>query len=108
MTDFLCWSQFSTEEMVKHRLNMQAMIPRDQMRVLLGKISSSINMSEMTCSTKKVVRQFDSSNGLFECRHTFKFLHGIRQDQLTSLIKWNKADGLVPKEKNVDGRKNNT
>src|SRR5688572_13174629 len=101
--------------MVKHRLNMQAIIPRDQMPVLLDKISSSIDLSEMTCSTKKfgqTIRTHQRSHYLFECRRvcrdTFKFLLIISQDQLTSLINWYNMEGLVPKEKNVDGRKNNT
>jgi len=97
---------------VKNRMNMQAMIPRDQMLVLLGKISSTIDLSETTCLTRRsgqTIRKHQRTHYLHECRRvcrdTFKFLHGISQDRLTSLIKWYKTEGLVPKEKNVGGRK---
>lgn len=63
-----------------------------------------------------MVRQFAHISGLttslniggFVNQNTFKFLHGISQDRLTSLIKWYKAEGLIPKEKNVGGRKSNS
>jgi hypothetical protein len=54
------------------------------MLVLLGKISSSINMSETTCSSRRAeqkVRERLRTNYWLEghqiCRDTFKFVHGF-------------------------------
>jgi len=55
------------------------------MLVLLGKISCSINLSEMTKCTKKAgqksrehQRTYYWLEGLQLCRETFKFLHGYK------------------------------
>ena len=100
---------------MKRRMDMAAMTPREQMLVLLGKISCTINLSSITRRTKKgadsnTERQRPRTSYMVEghavCRDTFKFLHAISQDRLTSLIKWYKDNGLVPKEKKSGGRNN--
>ena len=40
------------------------------------------------------------------CRDTFRFLHDLSQDRLSSLVKWYMENGLVPKEKKSGGRNN--
>ncbi len=53
----------------------------DQMLVLLGMISCHINVSELTCSAKKVSSQREhQKTGYFVegkqiCRATFRFMH---------------------------------
>ena len=85
------------------------MSPRDQMLVLLGKISCTVNLSLHTCRSKKTAadnkeREHQRTTYMIEgnivCRDTFKFLYKISQDRLTSILKWYKEHGLVPKEKN--------
>ena len=109
------YNLFTADEMVKRRLDMFAMTPRDQMLVLLGKVSCGVNMSEMTCRKKKAsqkTREHQRTTYWLEghqlCRETFKFLRGISQDRLTALLDWYKTEGLVPKEKKSGGRKSNT
>jgi len=109
-----CSSQFAPEDMVRRRLEMAALVPRDQMLALLGKISCTINMSEETCRRKKssqAVRQHQRTLYYLEsrqiCQATFKFIHGISQGRLTGLLKWYKSEGLAPKEKRSGGRNNN-
>lgn len=64
-------------------LSIELLFLGDQMLVLLGKISCSVNTSEMTCSSRRgeqKVRERPRANYWLEgqqiCRDTFKFLHG--------------------------------
>src|SRR6218665_1194878 len=109
-----CHTLFSVEEPVKRRMDMVSMTSKEQSLILLGKISCTINMSPMTCNSKRAGVQTERTRQrtayMMEshviCRETFKFLHAISQDRLTSIIKWYKEIGLVPKEKISGGRSN--
>ena len=109
-----CHTLFSVEERVKRRMEMVSMTSKEQSLILLGKISCTINMSPMTCNSKRAGVQMERTRQrtayMMEshviCRETFKFLHAISQDRLTSIIKLYKENGLVPKEKKSGGRSN--
>ncbi|ELU09153.1 hypothetical protein CAPTEDRAFT_228820 [Capitella teleta] len=95
-------------------MDMLSLEPREQMLVLLGKISCGINLSDTTSRSRKKgqqERQHQRTNYWMEgrsvCRDTFKFLHAISQDRLTGLLKHYKENGLKPKEKKTGGRLNN-
>jgi len=94
---------------------MANMVPRDQMLILLGKLSCTINVSPMTCSTRQApgsekvrerVRTAYMIEGKSVCRETFMYLHAISRDRLTALLKWYRNNGLAPKEKRSGGRSN--
>src|SRR6218665_425505 len=81
---------------IKRRQDMANMVPRDQMLILLGKLSCTINVSPMTCSTRQApgsekgrerVRTAYMIVGKSVCRETFMYLHAISRDRLTALLK---------------------
>jgi hypothetical protein len=92
---------------------MANMVSRDQMLILLGKISCTTNVSSKTCSTKKAPgsakervrgRTTHMIEGNKVCRDTFLYLHSISMDRLTALLKWYKSNGLVCQKKLSGGR----
>ncbi|KAL3045312.1 hypothetical protein OYC64_013556 [Pagothenia borchgrevinki] len=99
-----CYTRYTPEEMVKRRDQMNEMTNGEKHLVLLGKISSNINLSKETACAKrghqKERKQQRTSyilDGHKICRETFKFLHGISQDKLTGIIKFYKEHGLAPR-----------
>ena len=83
--------------------------------ILLGMISTTMNLSEQTTNSKRSSqkkRERPRTTYMFEskiiCKETFKFKHYISQNKLTALIKHYKEYGLVPRRKNSGGRKCNT
>ncbi|KAK2191544.1 hypothetical protein NP493_52g05007 [Ridgeia piscesae] len=97
-------------------MDMVEMTPRDQMLMLLGKLSCGINLSEKTCGTHRSqaslkMRERHRTTYMVEGRHicvnTFKFLHAISTNRLAALQKWYRCNGLQPKEKRNGGRANN-
>ena len=106
-----CHLIFSNEDRIKRRLDVANMMPRDQILILLWKLSCTINVSPMTCSTRQApgsekvrerVRRACMIEGKSVCRETFMYLHATSRDRLTALLKWYRNNGLVPKEKHLE------
>ncbi|KAI0214418.1 hypothetical protein LSAT2_000486 [Lamellibrachia satsuma] len=108
-----CYNVFSPQEIVAVRMKMADFSPREQMLIFLGKLSTLMNMSETVVSSGRPekARQHQRMSyyvhGHQLCRDTFKFMHAISQNRLTSLISWYRMNGLVPKEKRSGGRRYN-
>src|SRR6218665_1286319 len=108
-----CHKLFSLENKVSRRTDMANMTSREQMLILLGKLSCTINLSPKTCRSKQAIgsqkeRDHQRTTYLIEgntvSRKAFKFLHAVSQNRLTALLKWYREHGLVPKEKRSGGR----
>ncbi|KAI0211495.1 hypothetical protein LSAT2_003674 [Lamellibrachia satsuma] len=109
-----CYTIFQPQQMVDMRLKMADFTPREQMLIFLGKLSTFMNLSERIVGrreTSQKLREHQRTryyvDGHQLCRHTFKFVHAISQNRLTSLIRSYKTNGLVAKEKRSGGRRFN-
>ncbi|KAL5011073.1 hypothetical protein ScPMuIL_005160 [Solemya velum] len=54
-----CYTRYTPEEMVRRRLDMYSLTPREQMLVLLGKISCSVSMGEKNGAQRRQNRKTD-------------------------------------------------
>ncbi|XP_014674791.1 PREDICTED: uncharacterized protein LOC106814923 [Priapulus caudatus] len=106
-----CCTALSTEFMHELRTTMSSLPAYEKDLILLGKLSSGINMKETTASSKrkrqtqrKHQRTCYCVEGTRICRETFKFLHCISQDKLTALLKHYKEHGLTPRHKKSGGK----
>ena len=78
-----CYQSLDKMQVRDMRLNMQALTDYDKDLILIGKVSTCMNQSEMTASTKRKgqkVREHQRTTyhveGQRVCRETFKFVHG--------------------------------
>ncbi|XP_055955699.1 uncharacterized protein LOC126815989 isoform X1 [Patella vulgata] len=107
-----CLKQLSVELIYEMRLNMSAMTDFEKDLVILGKLSTTMNRSEMTTCTKRSKqqkRQRQRTSYFVEghqiCRSAFEFIHTISGDKLDSCIKHYKEHGLTPRVKKSGGRR---
>ena len=69
-------------------------------------------LSAFTCRIKKSQTERKQPRieymieGRTVCRDTFRFLHSLRQDRLSPLVKWYTENGFGPEEKKSGGRNN--
>ncbi|XP_064648162.1 uncharacterized protein LOC135500559 [Lineus longissimus] len=79
-----CYRRYTPEEMIRRRMDMRELTPRDQMLILLGKLSTNINLSGITSNSKRKEQTPRKTGQRMTywlesrqiCRETFKFLHG--------------------------------
>ncbi|KAI0220107.1 hypothetical protein LSAT2_028353, partial [Lamellibrachia satsuma] len=91
-----CYTIFGPQQLVERRLMMADFTPREQMEE--KSVEQKVRKHQRT-------RYFLEGHQL--CRDTFKFIHDISQNRLSSLLSWYKDNGLVAKEKLTGGRKSN-
>ncbi|XP_064646608.1 uncharacterized protein LOC135499652 [Lineus longissimus] len=92
-----CHQRYTAQDKVHRRMAMMQLTPREQMLVLLGKLSCGINSSEMTAKSRRKEQTPWKLNqkttfwleGQRICRDTFMFLHVIGSPKrLTDHRKW--------------------
>ena len=87
-----CLDRFSVNIINTYRDGIQNLSRTELDIILLGKISSCINMTPGDSPSTYSLHGYDI------CRRSFKYLHYTSQNKLTKLIKWYKANGLVMKQ----------
>jgi hypothetical protein len=106
-----CIEQFNDEEKNTIKMNIQEMTCYEKDLLLLGIISCSINLTEMTLSKKQknVRRKKNRIRHFFYehrriCRDTFMYLFDISKIKLQNLREWYATNGLIPRKKKSGGR----